>query len=109
METATNEKEIEVILSSFLKWVLRKNIIALHNKNMPIIDMSSNSGNRKIEFRMARSINKFLDNIEIDGKYKGHRYGLGIYYENYKNIEDLKLEIKDFITQYVKTKKDNQK
>lgn len=104
----TKQKELENIISSFQKWCLRKNMIAAKNEKMPIIFVSDTPHCSYIEFNIRKSKEKYQLSIAIDGYYGGKYESLTIEYreiklnENY--INTIKLRIKDFICQYIRTK-----
>ena len=105
----SKQKELENLISSFQKWCLRKNMIAAKNEKMPIIFVSDTAHCSHIEFNIRRSKEKYQLNININGHYCSGTYELlTIDYreiklnENYINA--IKLRIKDFICQYIRTK-----
>lgn len=94
------QKELENIISSFQKWCLRKNMVASKNEDMPIIFVSDTAHCSHTEFSMRRSKERYDIYIDIDT--------LNIHYEevnlNANYIKNIKLRIKDFICQYIRTK-----
>ncbi len=105
----TKQKELENIISSFQKWCLRKNIIAAKNKKMPIIFVSDIAHCSYVEFKIRRGILRYDDEINIKSHYSGYDFKLlHIRYEkenmDIDYIGTLKLKIKDFICQYIRTK-----
>lgn len=105
----SKQKELENIISSFQKWCLRKNMIAAKNEKMPIIFVSDIAHCSYVEFKIRRSKLRYSDEINIKSHYSGYDFKLlHIGYEK-KNMDidcigTLKLKIKDFICQYIRTK-----
>ena len=105
----TKQKELENIISSFQKWCLRKNMIAAKNEKMPIIFSRCSAHCNFVEFELRESIAKYDKEIEIKSHYSNYDFKLlHIRYEkenmDIDYIDTLKLKIKDFICQYIRTK-----
>lgn len=103
------QKELENIISSFQKWCLRKNMIASKNEKMPIIFVSDITHCSYVEFKIRRSMLRYSDEISIKSHYSGYDFILLKIRYKKENMDidyigTLKLKIKDFICQYIRTK-----
>ena len=100
------DKELENIASLFNKWCLRKNIMAAKNTNLPIIFVRDSAHCSYLEFELRRSKKRYDQEVIINGKYQGERNLLIIEYDRCAKIKNLKEEIKDFVIEYIRLKKE---
>ena len=102
----SKQKELENLISSFQKWCLRKNMIAAKNEKMPIIFSRCSAHCSFVEFELRESTSNYDKEIKIKSHYGKY---LTIYYNkkyisNTEYISSVKSSIKDFVSQYIRTK-----